>query len=258
MSRAVLFFTSTSGSALLKICQQQLPVRSLISSRSLSSAPKSPQTFYTSPLSPNTWRVAIYLHEKGIKHTVKNLNLREKEQKTPEFLKINPRGQVPAWVDGDVAVAESLAIMMYLEHKHKNHPLIPTSDRDYATFLTRLFQFPAKLDNAGITSAVFFGKKTKEDLRDKITALLKEIREWDRALEGREYLASTFSIADIAIIPNITGNVELLGLDLSQFPHLEGWYRRMWARPSVKETPNHCVPLSKMPHERVLEGVKLN
>jgi len=199
----------------------------------------------------------VYLHEKGIKPIVKSINLHSREQKTPEFLQINSRGQVPAWQDGDIPIAESLAILMYLEHKHRNHPLIPANDRDYATFLTRYFQFAAKLDQAGFVGQVIFAKRTKADLADKIQVLLKELREWDKALEGRDYLANTFSLADIAIIPNINGNVDVLGLDLSQFPNLNAWYRRMWQRPSVKETQSHSVILNQIPHERVLEGARL-
>jgi len=218
----------------------------------------SQQIFYTDSISNNAWRVAIYLHEKGLKPEVKVISLTKGEHKTDEFLAINPRHQVPVYQDGDVVISESLAIMMYLEHKHHQHlPLIPANDKDYGTFLTRLFQFPAKMDPTAITFSVVFLKKTKAELTDKILALLTEFKEWDRLLEGREYLANTFSIADIAILPSVTGNVEILGLDLSQFPHLHAWYKRMWERPSVKETCTFANVMNTIPHERVLEGARL-
>jgi len=217
----------------------------------------SKQIFYSYAGSPNVWRVAVYLHEKGLKPETRVIDLIQKEQKNSEYLAINSRGQVPAYQEGDVVIAESLAIMMYLEHKHKETPLIPTNDQDYATFLTRYFQFPAKLDQVGILGPVLFGKKTRADLEDKIQALLKETKEWDSALEGREYLAHTFSIADIAILPTITSYVETLGLEISQFPNLQAWYKRMWLRPAVKETPSHALRHKEIPHERVLEGVRL-
>jgi len=214
-------------------------------------------TFYYDVGSSNSWRVAIQLHEKGLKPTHTAINLFKGEQKSPEFLKVNPRGQVPAWVDGDIVVVESLAIMMYLEHRHPKHPLIPSSPKDYATFLTRLFQYPAKLDTTNILAVVAFSKKTREDLRDKIVEILKELREWDKVLEGRDYFAHSFSLADIAVIPLITTNVEILGLDLSQFPNLHAWYRRMWQRPSVKETCTFVDVFKGIVKERVLEGAKI-
>jgi len=217
----------------------------------------SQQIFYTDSVSNNAWRVAIYLHEKGLKPEVKAISLLKGENKSAEFLAVNPRHQLPVYQDGDITITESLAIMTYLEHKHHHHPLIPTNDMDYGLFVTRFFQYAAKLDPTGITFSVLFMNKKKADLTDKIQALLNEFKEWDRVLEGREYLANTFSIADIAILPSITSNVEILGLDLAQFPHLHAWYRRMWEKPSVKDTCTFVAIQNSIPHERVLEGVRL-
>ena len=217
----------------------------------------SQQIFYTDSVSNNAWRVAIYLHEKGLKPEVKEISLLKGENKSAEFLAVNPRHQLPVYQDGDITITESLAIMTYLEHKHHHHPLIPTNDMDYGLFVTRFFQYAAKLDPTGITFSVLFMNKKKADLTDKIQALLNEFKEWDRVLEGREYLANTFSIADIAILPSITSNVEILGLDLAPFPHLHAWYRRIWEKPSVKDTCTFVAIQNSIPHERVLEGVRL-
>ena len=217
----------------------------------------SQQIFYTDSVSNNAWRVAIYLHEKGLKPEVKEISLLKGENKSAEFLAVNPRHQLPVYQDGDITITESLAIMTYLEHKHHHHPLIPTNDMDYGLFVTRFFQYAAKLDPTGITFSVLFMNKKKADLTDKIQALLNEFKEWDRVLEGREYLANTFSIADIAILPSVTSNVEILGLDLAQFPHLHAWYKRMWEKPSVKDTCTFVAIQNSIPHERVLEGVRL-
>lgn len=219
----------------------------------------SKQIFYDDAVSSNAWRVSIYIREKDLHPDVKPVVLFKGEHKAPEYLKINPRGQVPAWQDGDVIIYESLAIMMYLEQKHPEKPLIPRgNDQDYATFLTRYFQYHAKLDHLGVQTDIIIRKKTRADVAEKIPLLLKELREWDKALEGREYLANTFSLADIALIPIVTSSVELLGLDISQFPSLEAWYRRMWERPSVKETCAYLPLHKQFPFEKVLEGARLN
>ena len=218
----------------------------------------SKQTYYTDLASHNTWRVAIYLHEKGLKPEVKEISLLKGETKSAEFLAINPRHQLPVYQDGDITITESLAILMYLEHKHPHsHPLIPTNDKDYGLLVARFFQYAAKLDPTGFTFSVLFLNKKKADLTDKIQALLNEFKEWDRVLEGREYLANTLSIADIAILPSITSSVEVLGLDLFQFPHLHAWYKRMWEKPSVKDTCTFVAIQNSVPHERVLEGARL-
>jgi len=213
----------------------------------------SSQVVYTHAVSNNSWRMAIYTHEKGLKPEEKEINLLTGTHKSPEFLAINPRGQIPVWKDGDIIIVESLAIMMYLESKHHNNPLIPTKHEDNALFLSRYFQFLAKLDNHNMTGSVLGGKK-REELKDRIDALLVELKFWDTALEGREYLANTFSLADIAVIPLITTFAESFGLDLAQFPHLNAWYKRVWARPSVKDTCTFAPIFASIPHDRVLEA----
>src|SRR5262245_19622683 len=69
---------------------------------------------------PNGYKASIALEELGLPYDVHALSFDLKEQKTPEFLKINPNGRIPAIVDrdnGDFAVFESGAILIYLAEK---------------------------------------------------------------------------------------------------------------------------------------------
>ncbi|XAR56210.1 Glutathione transferase [Bertholletia excelsa] len=70
-------------------------------------------------------RVRIALNLKGIKYEYKAVNLVKGEQFSPEFLKLNPIGYVPVLVDGDIVISDSFAIIMYLEEKYPQHPLLP-------------------------------------------------------------------------------------------------------------------------------------
>ncbi|XP_024966179.1 glutathione S-transferase 2-like isoform X2 [Cynara cardunculus var. scolymus] len=72
-----------------------------------------------------SFRVRIALNIKGLDYEYKAINLFKREQHNPEFLKINPMGYVPALVDGDIVLADSLAIILYLEEKYPQHPLLP-------------------------------------------------------------------------------------------------------------------------------------
>jgi glutathione S-transferase len=81
---------------------------------------------YTGP-TPNGFKVSIMLEEIALPYTVHSINLGKLEQKTPAFLEINPNGRIPAIVDranGDFAVFESGAILMYLAEK--SGVLLPT------------------------------------------------------------------------------------------------------------------------------------
>ncbi|XP_078596914.1 glutathione S-transferase A-like isoform X1 [Branchiostoma floridae x Branchiostoma japonicum] len=73
-------------------------------------------TLYWGSGSIPCWRAMICLEEKGLSgYDSKLISLEKKEQKSDEILKINPRGQVPAFKHGDVVVNESMAICLYLE-----------------------------------------------------------------------------------------------------------------------------------------------
>jgi glutaredoxin len=64
--------------------------------------------------SPNCQRVKVVLEEKKIPYETVNVDLRAGEQKTPDYLKINPYGKVPAIADGDNVLYESCIINEYL------------------------------------------------------------------------------------------------------------------------------------------------
>ncbi|XP_022895614.1 glutathione S-transferase zeta class-like [Olea europaea var. sylvestris] len=70
-------------------------------------------------------RVRIALKLKGLDYEYIAINLLKGDQKSPEFLKLNPLGYVPVLVDGEFVVADSFAILLYLEEKYPQHPLLP-------------------------------------------------------------------------------------------------------------------------------------
>src|SRR5688572_8846588 len=75
-------------------------------------------TLYDFKSSPNCQRVKVVLEEKKLPYETIPVDLRKKEQKTPEYLKINPYGKVPSLADGDVVLYESCIINEYLEDKY--------------------------------------------------------------------------------------------------------------------------------------------
>jgi glutathione S-transferase len=81
--------------------------------------------FYDSPNpAPNPRRVRIFAAEKGISLPTKEVSLVTREQKSPEFLAINPRGQTPALeLDDGTVITESVAICRFLEALHPDPPL---------------------------------------------------------------------------------------------------------------------------------------
>ncbi|MGN6720389.1 MAG: glutathione S-transferase family protein [Candidatus Binatia bacterium] len=75
--------------------------------------------------SPNCQRVKIVLAEKNLPYDIAPIDLRAHEQKTPEYLKLNPYGKVPVLTDDATVLYESLIINEYLDEKYPNPPLMP-------------------------------------------------------------------------------------------------------------------------------------
>ncbi|KAG6486085.1 hypothetical protein ZIOFF_054655 [Zingiber officinale] len=82
-------------------------------------------TLYSYWRSSCSQRVRIALNLKGLDYEYKAVNLLKGEHFDPEFEKLNPVSYVPALVDGDFVLADSFAIILYLEDKYPQNPLLP-------------------------------------------------------------------------------------------------------------------------------------
>ena len=80
---------------------------------------------YNSPGSPNALRARAAVHALGLDVEIVNVDIAKGENRTPEFLAINPNGKVPALVDGDLHLWESRAINAYLTTKVAGQTLYP-------------------------------------------------------------------------------------------------------------------------------------
>src|ERR1700757_4366926 len=81
---------------------------------------------YDYPQCPFCRKVRVALAEKGIEYEKIFVDLREKEQKKEEFLKINPYGKVPVLLDNSTVIYESSVINEYLDEKYPDPPLMPS------------------------------------------------------------------------------------------------------------------------------------
>lgn len=206
------------------------------------------------PASMNAWRPKICLLEKNIPHHIQIINLLAGEHKQEAFLKVTRRHQVPALVhsfldssgkQNEVIIYESVAICEYLDRAFPTPPLMPSSLCDLSISIMRIAEWNQKLDPKHFFGSAFFGSKGKEQMEEKITKLKEEISIWEDYLEGREYLANTFSLADIAIYPNIKMLVVGFAIKLERYPNLQKWFQKMEQRPSVRATVSEFENMEK-------------
>ena len=180
---------------------------------------------------PNPRKLHIYLAEKGLSLPVKQLDLRAGEQRTPEFLKKNPFAGVPILeLDDGTVIAESLAIMEYLEEIYPEPPLIGADPVTRA--LVRMWERRIEIGVYLPASRMVLSKgEVSEHARKTLVARLALVND---GLQGREWMAGHFSIADIML---------LIGLDTAHhggqftldpaWTNVSRWYERMKARPSA-------------------------
>ncbi len=186
---------------------------------------------------PNGQKISIALEELGLPYRVHALSFDRKEQKAPEYLKINPNGRIPAIVDTDndnFAVFESGAILLYLAEKTGR--LMPTDARGRSTVIQWLmFQMGGVGPMQGQAN-VFF-RYFPEKLQGAIDRYQNETRRLYEVLDTRlgevEYLAGDYSIADIATYPWVRIH-DWSGVSVDGLPHLQRWMDALAARPAVQ------------------------
>jgi len=116
------------------------------------------------------FRVVWLLEEMGLPYRLRDVDLLKGVENDPEFLGVNPAGFIPAIVDGDVTMVESIAIMDYLLARYGPSPLAPEA-RDPAFPLYQQF---LHLGEAGLAASVYFVSGARniapEDQRDNWSA----------------------------------------------------------------------------------------
>ena len=195
---------------------------------------------YTAPTS-NGWKPIIFLEEAGIKYDITSIDFAKKEQKAPEYLKLNPNGRIPTIIDrsnNNFVVFESGAILWYLAEKY-NRFLPKNSDDKSLTLQWLMFQ----MANIGpiMGQAMYFQRIAAKLGEQHPFAIKRYVKESRRLMEilnthlkGRQYLvANEYTVADIATYPWARAYY-WAKLSVDGLPHLNAWFDRIDAREATQ------------------------
>ncbi len=191
---------------------------------------------------PNGQKLLVALEELGLPHTVKWINIGKGEQKTPEFLAINPNGKIPAIVDHEgpsgapLSLFESGAILTYLADK-AGKLIAPPGPERYLALEWMFF-------NAGgvgpMTGQLSYHTSYAPEKDPKaIERFTKEVQRLfgvlDKRLgEARFLVGEEFSIVDVMNFTWPRSAVVRLGLDVTEFANLKRWLDEIETRPAVQ------------------------
>jgi glutathione S-transferase len=177
-------------------------------------------------------------HELGIEFEQVPIDF-STDAKSLEYLAINPNGRVPALVDGDFVLWESMAINLYLAKRHGG-ALAPQTLAEEGHVLQWSFWAMTECDRAANTLTVhrFLRPEDQRDERlaaEAAQALEKPLFVLDCALDGKDYLVGgRFTVADLNVA-SVLSSVKLAKMSLEPYPHVDRWLRACLPRPAQKK-----------------------
>ena len=186
---------------------------------------------------PNGRKISILLEELGLPYRYHSIDITNGEQSLPTFKKLNPNGKIPALEDHETGqkLMESGAIMLYLASKTGNLLGEAGSVAYWAQVQWLMLQVGGigpMLGQLHHFAKFNPGKSDYAETRykseaDRLYGLLNE------RLKDNEYLAETYSVADISVWPWIA-RFDYQGMNLNDYPALKKWYLSIADRPAVK------------------------
>ena len=164
--------------------------------------------------------VRWYLEELGVPYEFILLDMSTGEHNQPDFLKINPFGKVPAITDGDFALFESGAILLYLCKKYSGKEF----SIEQQAILTQWVLFA----NSTLATGIFTEASRAKELPKLMTPL-------NELLSKHPYLlGDEFSVVDVAVGAILYYIPLMLKVDLSAYPAVTNYMQSLSSRPAFK------------------------
>ena len=193
---------------------------------------------------PNGVKVSIALEEMGLAYEPHLVTLKDEDVRSEAFLSLNPNNKIPAIIDpngpdGPVGIFESGAILLYLAEKSGKFLGKNATDKAKITqwLMFQMGGLGPMLGQMGyfykFAGSQIEDPRPRERYRDEAIRLLAVL---EKELEGKEWIAGDFSIADMAIAPWINaleyyGTKDAVGYD--NLKNVPAYVERFFARPAV-------------------------
>jgi glutathione S-transferase len=206
-------------------------------------APPTPIKLYGVPLSGHVHRVRLLMNLLELPVEFVTVNLAEQENRRPQFLQKNPFGEVPVLEDGELVLADSTAILIYLALKYDpDGKWLPRDPIGAAQVQRWLSMASGKIATGPCAARLVaqFAAPLDHEVAKKISIKLFEVLEHE--LNGRDFaLGDQVTIADVAAFSYIEHAPEG-GVSLSPYPIIRAWLARIKALPGFIAMPASPIP----------------
>jgi glutathione S-transferase len=183
----------------------------------------------------------IALEEAGAKYETVRLNFANNDQRKPEYLKVNPKGRVPALVTDKGILTETPAILAYIAQSFPTAALAPVSD-PFAFARVQAFNSylcsTAHVNHAHLMRGSRWADEPSslEDMKRKVPKNVGDSFALMEAemVEGPWVMGNSYTICDPYLF-TLSGWLERDSVDISRFPKIHDHHKRMLERPAVKK-----------------------
>lgn len=189
---------------------------------------------YYAPPSIYGRKVLTVLLEKDLDFQIKPLSFQTQDYLQPEYLKLNPNGEIPTLVDDDRVIYESTAIAEYLDEEYPEPPLMPADSYERAK--VRIIDDFCDLHLYRSLIKCIVKKLRKEEISEQEkAAVAADFKRIESYLGKKDFLAGNFSLADCAFMPAIP-TAEVLGFEalLQTAPAFKAYIERLRSRASFR------------------------
>ncbi|MFB2835658.1 glutathione S-transferase family protein [Floridanema evergladense] len=193
---------------------------------------------YGHEMSGNSYKVRLFLELLNLEYEWVKVDLMKGEHQSPEYLALNPFGQVPLLVDGDTKLADAQAILVYLARQYGGEQWLPLDALSLAQVVRWLSTTAGEIRQGPENARLYhlFGATSIniDRAHQKAEYILTQL---DKHLSTRTWLEfERTTIADIAIFPYIAlapdGKI-----DLASYPNVLAWIER------IKQLPGY-IPMA--------------
>lgn len=187
--------------------------------------------------SGNCYKARLFLALLGKDYDRHTVDLTRGEERHPDYLRLNPRGQVPALVDGPIIVWDSMAILVYLAREYGDASWLPLEPEKMA----KVMQWLAVSENEllyGLARARAIKRFQRPwNLEDALALSGKGLHILEQALQEQIFLAASHpTIADIACYPYVALAPQA-DLSLENYPAIQAWLGRIQGLPAYIPLP---------------------